>query len=165
MLPRHVLALVSILPVLALAACGESREAGTGTTGTTGTTATEPPVTTGPAVATVKVSETEYKLDPSDPKVAKSGVVAFEATNDGKIDHALEIHWPEGEVETEPFPPGESRTIKIELEPGRYEWYCPVGDHKDRGMKGEITVAGGGAGGGPSTETTEDEDPPGGGGY
>jgi uncharacterized cupredoxin-like copper-binding protein len=159
---RRALALLTLLSLLALAACGESREEATGTTGTTGTTATETPQATGPAVATVKVSETEFKLDPSDPKVAKSGVITFRATNDGKVDHALEIHTADGEVETEPFGPGETRTIKADLPSGRYEWYCPVGDHKDRGMEGEITVAGGG-GGGSATETAPEDDPTGGG--
>jgi plastocyanin len=142
-------AVLAALTALSFAACGESRKEAGGTTGTT----EKETQATGPAVATVKVGETEYKLDPSDPKIAKSGVVAFKATNDGKIAHALEVEGPDGEVKTEPFAPGESQTIKVDLPPGRYEWYCPVDGHKDKGMKGEITVAGGG--GAPSTKTTE----------
>ena len=33
--------------------------------------------------------------------------------------------------------------LKVDLDkPGRYVWYCPVGDHRERGMKGTITVKG-----------------------
>jgi plastocyanin len=28
------------------------------------------------------------------------------------------------------------------LKPGTYEWYCPVGRHREFGMEGEITVSG-----------------------
>jgi len=65
--------------------------------------------------------------------------------NAGETVHALEVEGPGGEVETDRIKPGSSTTLNADLdEAGRYEWYCPVGDHKDRGMKGEITVAGGG---------------------
>jgi uncharacterized cupredoxin-like copper-binding protein len=98
---------------------------------------------------TVNVSETEYTLDPSDPTV-QAGTVSFKATNDGSVDHNLEVEGPEGEVELEQnIAPGESGTLTVDLsKPGRYEFYCPVGDHRHRGMEGEITVTGGGGSGG-----------------
>ena len=36
--------------------------------------------------------------------------------------------------------PGQSGTLKANLAPGKYEFYCPIGNHKEMGMKGEITV-------------------------
>jgi uncharacterized cupredoxin-like copper-binding protein len=92
---------------------------------------------------TLSISETEYKLDPSNPTV-KPGTVSFEVTNDGGVDHNLEVEGPEGEQELEQdLGPGESGTLTVDLStPGTYEFYCPVGDHRDRGMEGEITVAG-----------------------
>ena len=114
-------------------------------------------------VDTVNVSETEFKLDPANPKVAKTGTVEFKATNDGKIDHALEVEGPDGEVKTPTITPGKSAEIKVDLsKPGRYEWYCPIDGHKDQGMKGTIVVAGGGSGG---TTTSEDSGGSSGGGY
>lgn len=149
---------------LVLAGCGGDDEGrvdvsgGTDTAGTTTTgTSTEKAAPTGAAVATVKVTETEFRLSPANPSVAKAGVVEFRIRNAGKIAHALEVEGPEGEVETKEIAPGGRATLKADLrKAGRYEWYCPVGDHKDRGMKGEITVGGGagqkkedrGAGGG-----------------
>jgi uncharacterized cupredoxin-like copper-binding protein len=155
---------------LALAGCGEDRD-GTVTTQTgTGTETTATATTpTGAPVATVSVSETEYSLDPANPTVDKAGVVEFEVKNDGKVTHALEVEGPEGEVETENIAPGKSATLKADLsKAGRYVWYCPVGNHEDLGMKGEITVAGGGSGGGGATAPeakTESEEESGGSGY
>ena len=138
---------------VALAGCGNDDEGrvavsgGPDTTGGTETTGTSTDKTApgGAPIATVKIAETEYRLSPADPSVGRPGVVAFEVTNAGKIVHALEVEGPEGEVETDAIEPGKSATLKADLsKAGRYEWYCPVGDHEQRGMKGEITVAGGG---------------------
>ena len=45
---------------------------------------------------------------------------------------------------------------------GSYELYCPIGDHRDQGMEGELVVgvagAGGGTGGRDEARTSEDED-------
>jgi hypothetical protein len=30
--------------------------------------------------------------------------------------------------------------VSAKLEPGEYEFYCPVGNHKDEGMEGTLTV-------------------------
>jgi plastocyanin len=145
---------------LALAGCGEDREEEAGKAGT-GTATEEAAKPSGPPVATVRVSETEYKLDPANPKISEAGVVEFVATNDGKVDHALEVEGPEGEVETEVFGPGERATLKADLsEPGSYTWYCPVGNHRELGMEGKVWVAGGGTGG----AAPQDEEDAGGGG-
>ncbi len=95
-------------------------------------------------VATIDVRETEFKLDPANPRIEKPGVVEFKVNNAGQTVHALEVEGPEGEVETEEIQPGRSTNLRANLtEPGEYTWYCPVGDHKDRGMEGKITVGGG----------------------
>jgi plastocyanin len=145
---------VVALAVLSLAACGEDREgsveeSGTGTTptgaSTTGTSTT-PAKPSGAVVARVKVRETEFELDPPNPRIAKAGVVEFDITNAGQAPHALEVEGPKGEVETETIEPGRKATLKADLsKAGTYVWYCPVGDHERRGMKGKITVAGGGS--------------------
>jgi uncharacterized cupredoxin-like copper-binding protein len=143
--PPVILVAASMVLLIALGACGESRKtnSGTGTTGT-GTEKTRAP--TGPPVATVRVSESEYRLAPANPKVAKAGVVSFVATNHGKIPHALEVEGPSGEGRTTATAPGGSATLKVDLaKPGAYTWYCPLDNHKGLGMKGKVTVAGGGA--------------------
>jgi uncharacterized cupredoxin-like copper-binding protein len=91
----------------------------------------------------VNVSEIEYELDPSDPTV-EAGTVSFKATNDGSVDHNLEVEGPEAEEELEQdLAPGESGTLTVDLsKPGKYEFYCPVDGHRARGMEGGVTVTG-----------------------
>ncbi len=129
------MALAAVVAALAVG-CGDDDE----TTASSTSTGTE---TTADASGgeTVAVSETEYAIDPADPTV-KAGTVTFEVTNDGEITHNLEIEGPSGEQELEPdLAPGDSGTLEVDLsEPGSYEWYCPIGDHRDQGMEGEITV-------------------------
>jgi len=97
----------------------------------------------GPPSATINVRETEMKIDPKDVTVEKPGVVEFKIQNAGQIVHALEIEGPTGEVATKQIPAGKSAALRANLnKPGKYKWYCPVGDHEARGMTGTITVRG-----------------------
>jgi plastocyanin len=89
--------------------------------------------------AGTKVSLTEFKIDPANP-TAKAGTVTFDVTNDGSAPHALEVEGNGVEEETKTLGGGESATLTVELEAGEYEWYCPVGNHADQGMKGTLTV-------------------------
>jgi len=140
---------VTLGVLLSLVACGEDSERSDDATDGAETSSTgegkEPGAPTGKVVSKVEVEEIEYRLVPPNPEVEEAGVVEFEVTNSGKIGHALEVEGPEGEVETEEIEPGGKATLKADLgKPGRYIWYCPIGDHQKRGMKGEIIVAGGG---------------------
>ena len=138
------------LAALAIAGCGGDDDTNTTATeeGTT-TTATATGDGAGAGGQTVNISETDYELDPSDPAV-QPGTVSFKLTNDGRVDHNLEVEGPEGEQELEQdLAPGESGTLTVDLsQPGSYEMYCPVGNHRDLGMEGEITVGSGGSSGG-----------------
>lgn len=163
---RRAIVVVAVIATAgALAGCGDEEREGAGTarTGTAGTEATTPQPT-GPAVATVDISETDFALDPADPEVDESGVVEFAISNDGEVEHNLEVETPEGEFELEQnIVPGETATLRAELPgPGEYVMYCPVGDHRERGMEGTVTVTGGGGDAG-QTETSPDTGESGGG--
>jgi uncharacterized cupredoxin-like copper-binding protein len=95
----------------------------------------------GGAGGSVDLTATDFKFDPSDPSV-KSGEVTFNLKNDGQTTHSLEIEDVNGQdVELEgDVSPGQSGTLKANLAPGTYEFYCPVDSHKEMGMTGEITV-------------------------
>jgi uncharacterized cupredoxin-like copper-binding protein len=63
--------------------------------------------------------------------------------NDGQVTHSLEIEdvTPGHDQELEgDVSPGSSGTLTANLAPGKYEFYCPVANHKEMGMEGEITV-------------------------
>ena len=134
------------LAVLALgaASCGDDDEDG----GQAATTASPPAATTATPTATtpasgrsaVAIAASEFKFTPSNVDV-KAGRVTFRLRNDGGAPHALEIEGQGIEEETRVIQGGQSATLSVELKPGRYEMYCPVGNHRAMGMEGEVTVS------------------------
>ena len=133
--------LLVLLPAgLILAACG-------GSSNNQGSSAG------GAVVQTIQISEKEYSLNPSSVTVPKPGTYEFDVTNNGTTTHALEIEQSGGggEARTSDIAPGEHKTVKFTFSSGaRYEMYCPIDSHKDKGMEGNISV-GGAAGGGTTT--------------
>jgi uncharacterized cupredoxin-like copper-binding protein len=121
-----------------LVGCGGDDNNDNGDTG--GATEASTAAPTGPG-GSMNLSATDFKFDPADPTV-KSGEVTVVLKNDGQTTHSLEIEDVNGsdqELEGD-VAPGESGTLKVNLAPGTYEFYCPVGDHKGMGMTGEVTV-------------------------
>lgn len=107
----------------------------------------------------VEVALTDFAIELS-ALALNPGSYSFHVVNEGGAVHALEVEGPTGEVETEELEPGESADLAVTLEDGEYELYCPVGDHRDRGMEETLTVGAGGGGGATTTDetTTEDSD-------
>jgi hypothetical protein len=123
---------------LAGAGCGEQRGNATRTV----------PAPLGPAprvdarvVATAEVSLVDYALDVRDPRVPRAGLIAFAATNDGLVRHALAVDGPAGTARTPALRLGERAVFTARLPPGTYKWYCPLADHEARGMAGRVRVA------------------------
>jgi len=56
------------------------------------------------------------------------------------VPHAVEIEGNGVKEETETVTGGEAPPIEVDLKPGTYEFYCPVGGHEAAGMKGALTV-------------------------
>jgi plastocyanin len=106
---------------------------------------------------TVEVVATEFAFDPADISVDEAGETTFTVSNEGEFPHALEIEGNGIEEETDELAAGESGSITVDLEPGEYELYCPVGDHRDRGMEGTLVVGGAAAAGGGETDESESE--------
>ena len=91
---------------------------------------------------TVAVSLTEFMIDM--PTELPAGPTTFEITNNGTIEHNFEL---EGQGIEEELPenltPGASGMLELDLAPGTYEVYCPVGNHAGEGMRLELTVTDG----------------------
>jgi uncharacterized cupredoxin-like copper-binding protein len=124
-----------------IAGCGGSSNDNSTTNASTNTsTAAATGAATG-AGGTVSLSATDFKFTPSDPTV-KSGNVTFTEQNNGQVTHSLEIENVNGQdKELEgTVAPGQTGTLAVNLKPGKYEFYCPVDNHRGMGMTGEITV-------------------------
>jgi uncharacterized cupredoxin-like copper-binding protein len=69
--------------------------------------------------------------------------MTFTLVNDGQTTHALEIEGQGIEEESDEIDAGGTTSLTVDLEPGEYEFYCPVDDHREMGMEGTLTVGGG----------------------
>jgi plastocyanin len=151
--------IVSVLALFSVLSCGtaappedtgvSSPEATTlALEGTLTPPATEPSQPADAATPT-EVSLTEYDIEMSNPLYEieeltsfPAGSQTFRVTNNGTTEHNFEI---EGQGIEEAFEtnlsPGESQTMQLNLEPGTYEVYCPVGNHREQGIEMQLTVA------------------------
>lgn len=86
---------------------------------------------------------TDFKLIFSRTDLA-AGTYTFTAVNQGKAPHALEVSGPGVQNQRTPgnLQPGQSAELTVTLQPGTYEFICPVDSHKERGMDVFITVGG-----------------------
>jgi uncharacterized cupredoxin-like copper-binding protein len=123
--------------LLGLTSCGEAG-GGLGS----GDQAPADETTTSPVPAqttTTEVVLTEYQIEM--PTSLSVGSQAFSVTNNGTVEHNFEV---EGQGIEERFEtnlsPGESQTLQLDLEPGTYEVYCPLDNHRDQGMEIQLTV-------------------------
>jgi uncharacterized cupredoxin-like copper-binding protein len=118
------------------------------------TSSSSSPTTTnsssGGALETIVIKETEFKLSPSSVTLSKPGTYKFKTENKGTTQHSLEIEGKgvksegseEGEAKLkQALNPGQSGVLTVTFQkPGTYEMYCPVDGHEQEGMKGEVVV-------------------------
>jgi uncharacterized cupredoxin-like copper-binding protein len=87
----------------------------------------------------VAVSLMEFAIDM--PATVPAGPVTFAVTNNGTITHSFEVEGNGIEEElASPLSPGQTEELTVELVPGTYEIYCPIGNHADLGMRLQLTV-------------------------
>jgi len=72
---------------------------------------------------------------------AGSVTVTLDNPSGNQLPHAIEIEGNGIEEETETIQPGGRGSVTVDLRPGRYEFYCPVGNHRQQGMEGTLTVS------------------------
>jgi PQQ system protein len=130
---------LAVAAALAVAGCGSSDSGQS-----TDTVPTESAPAAKKPENLVVVHETEFRLDPANVSGGSKGLVRIKVVNDGKIAHALAVEGPNGRVDLDgSLEPGESATMEVDLDkPGTYTWFCPLGDHRAKGMTGTITVGG-----------------------
>jgi plastocyanin len=100
------------------------------------------------AQSTTTVVMAEFTFAP-DKMVVPAGRDTFVLQNTGQFPHNVHIEGNGVSVDVSPNPVagGDSFTGAVNLAPGTYDVWCPVSNHRDRGMIGTLTVAGAAAGG------------------
>jgi uncharacterized cupredoxin-like copper-binding protein len=147
----HFMATAVAVVGLAFAACGDDDDnggsnapGGSGRYGSANTTEQEETQAQAGGGTTLRLSADPggaLKFDKSS-LTANAGEVTIALTNPASATapHAVEIEGQGVEEESDTIQPGESANVTAQLEPGTYEFYCPVGNHKDAGMEGTLTV-------------------------
>jgi plastocyanin len=96
---------------------------------------------TAPASGAVRVVAKEYSFDPSTIVMRGPGTLRVRLVNEGSLAHNLKLLEDGDELGGTPsFPGGESRSARLRVERGSYEFICTVGDHAELGMKGTLKV-------------------------
>ena len=138
---RRIAALFAVGAAFAVPMVGCGSSSSSSSTESSNTPAAGTAKATGPGGA-VDLTATDFKFTPSDSTV-KPGEVSFNLKNDSQTTHSLEIEdvTPGHDQKMDQMvAPGQSGTLKVNLAPGKYDFYCPVDGHKQLGMTGEVTV-------------------------
>jgi uncharacterized cupredoxin-like copper-binding protein len=87
----------------------------------------------------VEVRLIEHQIEM--PKQIAPGKTAFVITNAGQKEHSFAIEGTGvNEKLSGTLEGGQSKTLELELKPGTYRVYCPVGEHAMRGMERNLVV-------------------------
>jgi uncharacterized cupredoxin-like copper-binding protein len=143
-----------------LAACGGGTKYSSGATSTPGSTTSAGASTTPSTGSQVKVTLKEWMLTPDKASVP-AGDITFSATNSGTVDHEFVVFKTDlaadalklsgsavdeaaaGQTKVDEiaeFAPGTTKTLTINLQPGKYVLICNVAGHYQRGVSSAFTV-------------------------
>jgi len=144
---RRIAVLAAILAALVLTACGGDDNESSATPAATEAATTAAPTET--AAATEAASGGEALKIAADPSgaikftektlTAKAGKVTLEFANQSQVPHGVVIEGVDGAT-TQTVTGADAPPVAVDLKPGTYTYYCPVGDHRDEGMEGTLTV-------------------------
>lgn len=90
-----------------------------------------------PADQEVRVTLRDNFTITASPATVRVGRVKVIVTNEGTMSHGLGI---EGQSVEQFVTPGTSLTRETLMTPRTWVLYCPVADHRDRGMKADLLV-------------------------
>jgi plastocyanin len=91
--------------------------------------------------STLRVTADEYSFDPGRVTMRGAGPLTIRLRNTGELAHNLRLTRNDEDVGGTPtFEGGRTESVRLNLEQGRYEMVCTVGDHAELGMTGELEV-------------------------
>jgi plastocyanin len=136
---RRLAIFAPFITAAVIAGCGSSSSTSSRTPASSGSNGGGTAAATGGDA--IGLSETEFKITPAAAKVSSTGTISIKVTNNGSLTHALALKTPSGVVKTSAIPPGQSATLKVNAaKAGSYAFYCPIGHHRQAGMRGVLVV-------------------------
>ncbi|HTA14093.1 MAG TPA: plastocyanin/azurin family copper-binding protein [Solirubrobacteraceae bacterium] len=145
-----IVPLLALVGIFALAGCGGSKSSSSTESTPAATTppATTPATTESTAAPATGSSSLSLEANPegqlkynTTSLTAKAGAVSIAFTNSSPIGHNVTIESSSGSsVGATPTFSGGSKTLKVNLKPGTYKFYCSVPGHRMAGMEGTLTV-------------------------
>ncbi len=89
----------------------------------------------------IRVKFTDYNMELEKSDEIEPGKAIIQITNNGKKEHSFVFEGTDTIQRLEEnLKPGETGTISVELEPTSYNIYCPLDDHKNKGMSSVLKV-------------------------
>ena len=131
----RTLATLAAVLLLALAGCGGDDEPGGGGGGSGGGSGGGGG---GQQIALAAPEDGSLTFDKTELE-AGAGTVTINFDNPSTTPHAVEIQG-NGVDEKSDTVTGGKTSVTADLEPGDYEFFCPVGTHASQGMEGTLTV-------------------------
>jgi len=119
-----------------LTACGGSSDAASPSSSTSSSSSAS---SVGQA-QTLTVTEVGFdiKLESSD---LPAGDYTITVKNEGDATHDLVVEQDGQDIaKSDTLGPGDSATFTVTLQPGRYVFYCSIGNHRAMGMETDVTV-------------------------
>jgi plastocyanin len=139
---RHVTCLIALVltaGVLTAAGCGGDDD-NSGSSGGTGTSSNESSSSSGGGETLTVTADPGGAISWDKTSLsAKAGKVTLKIVNESDTPHAIEVEGNGVEEETKTVTGG-SADVTVDLKPGKYEYYCPVSNHRQT-MKGTLTVS------------------------
>jgi plastocyanin len=136
-----------LVAALTLAACGggddESSSGGSEATATETATPTETATEASGGGDTLQLAapaDGSLKFDKTE-LTAKAGSVTIDFDNPSSVPHAVTVEGNGIEEKGTDTITKSKSSVTLDLKPGTYEFYCPVGDHRAEGMEGKLTVS------------------------
>ncbi len=96
-----------------------------------------------PAADTIQLEAKDLVYLPPDIHLQAGQNVIFKIQNNGEEYHSMVLVFAQDSIKLgDSIPPGETQIMRVQVpaNAGKYEFYCPLQNHKSSGMRGEIIV-------------------------
>ena len=132
------LATFAAVLALALAGCGGDDDSSGSSSGSGGGSSSKPAAGSGETLQLAAPEDGSLKFDKTKLD-AKAGAVTIDFDNPSTTPHAVEIEG-NGVEEASDTVTSSKTSVTADLKAGTYTFYCPVGNHRQEGMEGTLTV-------------------------